>query len=635
VFAIKNYNFKLIIIISLIFFILLTSIYYYKTKESAISNASNKIDQLLLNYKAVRMNVSNNQKQEIYRLQNLNIIDSDYFNPSLLSSTYNAKQVNNFYNQFRKLNNKKPIIIKFASDNPRNPNNKATKKESQILKRFNDNEIKHYNEIIEKDGKLILYNAIPTRRTTQKCMRCHSTPDIAPKDLVKIYGDKNGFHEQSGEIRAILTTSYPLDDEMTEAFKNFIILTIITAMFFIILLTILYIFMRNVKLSNKKLDEKVYLRTKELEEDKEYINTIIESNNNAIIAINIKGIITVYNKKAQDMFGWTKDEMIGKSNILNIIPPKYQDKHSKALSLFFKTGKLKGILDKEIQLEAQRKNKEIFPIRISIGTKFNYLKTVVVANISDITLEKKQEFILDQQSKLVSMGEMIANIAHQWRQPLSVISTTATGMQMEKEYDMLTDEKFNEYCSTINVNTQYLSQTIEDFRNFIKDDMRLTKFNLKENIEQFLHIINSTIKKEDIEIILDMDNDIELNGYPNELIQCLINIINNAKDALNEHNVNHKYIFISTKKEKENIIIRIKDNGGGIKEDILARVFEPYFTTKHQSQGTGLGLNMTYNLITTGMKGKITVLNKVYNMDDNKYTGAEFKITLPIDVINK
>ena len=261
-----------------------------------------------------------------------------------------------------------------------------------------------------------------------------------------------------------------------------------------------------------------------------------------------------------------------------------------------------------------------------IGTIFKEKELEIHKNIE---MEKK----LFQSEKMAAMGEMIGNIAHQWRQPLSVISTGATGMKVQKEFGLLTDELFNNTCEVINNNAQYLSKTIDDFKNFIKGDRIKKVFSLTNSINSFLNLVNGTIKNNNIKIVLDLDNKIELNGYENELTQCFINIFNNAKDALKESTVSkdNGIIFISSSTKENNVIVKIKDNAGGISTKNLPRIFEPYFTTKHSMQGTGLGLHITYNLIVDGMEGKIEVKNINYEYQDEKYAGAEFIITLPVD----
>jgi signal transduction histidine kinase len=258
----------------------------------------------------------------------------------------------------------------------------------------------------------------------------------------------------------------------------------------------------------------------------------------------------------------------------------------------------------------------------SIIENENSLKQQIIEN-------QEKDKLLYEQAKLVSMGEMIGNIAHQWRQPLSVISTAATGMLLSKEHGILRDDFFEESCKSINQNAQYLSQTIDDFKNFIKGDRTKKVFNLNDNINSFLALVTGTIKDYNINIILNLEEDINIDGYENELTQCLINIFNNAKDALKEKNIENKHIFISTNTMNNKVIISIKDNAGGIPKDILPKIFEPYFTTKHKSKGTGLGLHMTYKLIVEGTNGTIEVDNIEFEYNNKEYAGVEFRIILP------
>ena len=246
-------------------------------------------------------------------------------------------------------------------------------------------------------------------------------------------------------------------------------------------------------------------------------------------------------------------------------------------------------------------------------------------------LDNKNKLLFEQ-AKLASMGEMIANIAHQWRQPLSVISMIASSFKLNKQLgieDDIDQERLLIDMEKIISNAQYLSRTIDDFRNFIRGNSKAEKFSLKNDTKIFLQLVDSTIKNNDIQVILNLEESADVKGYPNELIQCFINIFNNAKDALKELDIEERYLFITQKVTDKAVQIIFRDNAGGIKEDILPRIFEPYFTTKHQSQGTGIGLHMTYNLITQGMRGEIKASNKEFEFKGKKYKGAEFIISLP------
>jgi len=255
--------------------------------------------------------------------------------------------------------------------------------------------------------------------------------------------------------------------------------------------------------------------------------------------------------------------------------------------------------------------------------------------LSDHIFEShKKDKLLSEQGKLASMGEMIANIAHQWRQPLSVISTAATGMKMQKEFGCLPDDIFNNSCDAINNNAQYLSSTIDDFKNFIKGDSSTTTFDVTHTIKSFLHLVEGTIKTHNIDVILDLEKNLVVTGYENQMLQCLMNIFNNAKDAFELNKVKNKEFYIVLKKETSVYTLELKDNAGGIPKKILSKIFEPYFTTKHKSQGTGLGLHMTYNLITQGMNGKIVASNSNFkDTSGQDVNGAVFTITLPLEKI--
>ena len=244
-------------------------------------------------------------------------------------------------------------------------------------------------------------------------------------------------------------------------------------------------------------------------------------------------------------------------------------------------------------------------------------------------LEKKQN-ILYQQSKMASMGEMIGNIAHQWRQPLSTITTASTGILLEKEMGILQDQTLKDYLNKINKSAQYLSNTIDDFRNFFNPEKVKNYFYLANVFETALDLLSAQFSSQNIKIIKNIE-DIEINSYENELIQALINILNNARDELKEKELSNKLIFISTSKNKNEVIIKIKDNAGGIAKENINKIFEPYFTTKHKSQGTGIGLYMTEEIIVRHLKGTIKIRNDEFTYEDSSYIGAEFTIKIPLN----
>ncbi|NQY19969.1 MAG: transporter substrate-binding domain-containing protein, partial [Campylobacteraceae bacterium] len=288
----------------------------------------------------------------------------------------------------------------------------------------------------------------------------------------------------------------------------------------------------------------------------------------------------------------------------------------------------------------------IFYILISLINKNKKLqKEIVQKNIEQVSMNKdlrekvdkevnkniRKNKILAQQSKLASMGEMLANIAHQWRQPLNNINLLVHFLRDNYENKAFTKKDFSSYVHDIFLQISYMSKVIDDFGDFFKPNSQCELFDLKSVFNKTLRIMSSQFIKNDIEVIKDID-EIKLFTLENELVQVLINLINNAKYELLSSSIEKKLIFVSAKKDKDKIIIKISDNAGGINEDIINRVFEPYFTTKEENEGTGIGLYMSEEIIKKHMDGIIFVNNKEYVYEGINYIGATFTIILPINV---
>jgi len=250
---------------------------------------------------------------------------------------------------------------------------------------------------------------------------------------------------------------------------------------------------------------------------------------------------------------------------------------------------------------------------------------------SEINKNVIKDKMLIQQSKMAMMGEMIGNITHQFRQPLSAIGSTSSSMLVNMELGLeTTQEELKKKLTNISGFVDHLSGTITDFRNFFKEDKEVTSFNLSQSINKDLFIIESTLEANNIKIVKNFDFNIEVTTLKNELTQSILNILNNAKDAIIEYipNNDEKLIIIDIKKENEKIEISIKDNAGGIPDDILSKVFDENFTTKEDNDGTGIGLYMTKRMIKNNIKGKIIVSNLEFTYNNNTYKGAQFRIIL-------
>jgi len=242
---------------------------------------------------------------------------------------------------------------------------------------------------------------------------------------------------------------------------------------------------------------------------------------------------------------------------------------------------------------------------------------------------RKKDSMLAQQSKMAAMGEMIGNIAHQWRQPLSLISTASTSLKLKKELGLLKENEIAETSDVITNATKHLSKTIDDFRDFFKPNKEQTVCKTEDLWLRTHALIKDQYKNKSIKIITHIE-DLEVKVLLNELIQVVLNIINNARDELVKQDTKEKLIFVDIKKVGSKLQIKVKDNAGGIPDHIINRVFEPYFTTKHQSQGTGIGLYMSQEIIKKHMKGSLEVDNSTYVYNHRQYTGAVFTITIDL-----
>ncbi len=251
----------------------------------------------------------------------------------------------------------------------------------------------------------------------------------------------------------------------------------------------------------------------------------------------------------------------------------------------------------------------------------------------EVEKSRKKDEIMFRQSRLAAMGEMIGNIAHQWRQPLNALSLVIQSFQTKRMLGItLSDEFIDAQVEQGSLLTANMSRTIDDFRNFFNPNKKRVLFDIQENIKKNIELLSQYYKKYGIGINLVCKKDFSILGYSNEFSQVIINLFSNSKDALNDTNPIKKLIEVQIYKDARNGYIEVIDNGGGIKEEIIDRIFEPYFTTKHKSMGTGIGLYMSAQIIEQQMKGEIVAENcshffKNYKLEKNC---LKIKIKLPL-----
>lgn len=391
---------------------------------------------------------------------------------------------------------------------------------------------------------------------------------------------------------------------------------------------------RNIKENIEELEDEIKNKIEELQKSIDII-----SKNVIYSRTDTKGVITYASKAFCEISGYKQEELLGKAH--NII--RHMDMPKEAFRNMWNTIQLGKNWKGEVK--NLKKNKDFYWVMAYISPEYNsdgnligyaavrqditYKKALEELNKKleeKITLEieknREKDLQIFNSAKMASLGEMIENIAHQWRQPLSTISTMASGMLMAKEFGNLDDKTFTHFCKNIVENTLSLSETIDTFRDFIEEKKEFKKVLLQEKIKTTLSIESVTLNHHCITLIdnITYDQPIYINLIVGELSQVLINILNNAKDIFIKNKIIDPWIKIDLEYNEEKVIITIEDNGGGIPENILPNIFNPYFTTKHQSQGTGLGLYMSYKIIVENLKGSLYVKNSEF--------GAKFFIVL-------
>lgn len=368
--------------------------------------------------------------------------------------------------------------------------------------------------------------------------------------------------------------------------------------------------------------------------EKEKAIITLKSIGDAVITTDKSATITFINPIAEKILGYKNQELVGKNinKILNLIDVRTKKAINLNINKVLELGKIR-ILSENIGLI--NKHKEIYEIEDSIAPIKDKQGEILgaVFIFHDVTKQNEyrrrlneNEKVLIQQSKTTAMAEMLENMAHHWRQPLSLISTLATGVKIKKEMNDLNDDFLIDSLEKINQSSQNLSKIIDDFTLFLQPTLRKKEeFLLDDALKKAITILESNLKNKDIHIISNLQK-IELTSYENEWMQVFIALINNSIDILCSKK-GKKYIFIDIYKKQDEIIITFLDNGGGIPTDILNRIFEPYFTTKYKTQGKGISLYISHKIITNLIKAKIKVENENFSFTNEHYKGAKFTIT--------
>jgi len=366
------------------------------------------------------------------------------------------------------------------------------------------------------------------------------------------------------------------------------------------------------------LEKKVKEEIQKAKENEFFYNQIFTTANLGICLTNIEGRFVAVNPAYCHIYGYHESELIG-NHFTMVVPPEYRQTLTKLHDEF--------LIEKKTELtkewEVMRKDGE----HIHILATASLLENVVggpykITTVSDVTeaykareLQQRQEAMLIQQSKMAAMGEMIGAIAHQWRQPLNAINCTTLDIKLKQEMEILDDETLFSSLSDLENLAQEMSRTIEDFMNFFKKDKKTLLFSVHECFSYALKIFGAQFRSQQISVHVDIDKELKLDGILGELEQVFLNFLSNAKDAFAEAKTADKQIKIYSLIEPHSTKIIYEDNAGGIEENTIAKIFNPYFTTKQS--GTGIGLYMSSLILKNTFNAKIYAQN-IYNENQTR-----------------
>jgi len=354
--------------------------------------------------------------------------------------------------------------------------------------------------------------------------------------------------------------------------------------------------MKNKQMSetNKKLQITKLKLQQSVNEFEQLLNSTMEG-----IMIFENAVCKDINRQALNLFDNTnKDFYIGK-NILELVCDEYKE-------IIKDNSDLYGTA---IECKLIKPNGTTFTALIQHTNLLS--RGLVVTSFIDITEIKEKDKVIQEQNKMLALGEMMGNIAHHWRQPLNVISTSASGMRLEKEIGTLSDDSFNVYVDSIMDNTESLSETINIFSDFVKQKNESIVIVLEDIVDKIINMLSTSIHNNNIKIINNINNNdvTTLEIAIDDLSQIIINVVNNAIDVLTRNKIDDAWITFDIEKTEDKVILSIEDNGGGVPNDIKNRIFEPYFTTKHKSQGIGLSLNTCQKIMMEKLNGNINFKN--------------------------
>lgn len=370
----------------------------------------------------------------------------------------------------------------------------------------------------------------------------------------------------------------------------------------------------------------LYKANERLAQSEQKFRNLIENSSDWVWATDINGVYTYASPQVEKLLGYKPDEIVGKSCFELMETLEIDSIKEKFGEIVRQKGSINALLNVNIHKDGRKVYVETsaMPIITQEGNLVGY--NGIDRDVSDrVEKEKKlkiQEQMLISQSRQAAMGEMIGMIAHQWRQPITTIGMAINNIKIDIELGTINMDGLDASLDDISDLVQHLSKTIDDFRDFFRDDKQKELTTIDSAIEDTIHIIGKSIEGNNIELHVQLAAEAETMIFKREMMQALLNILKNAKDILLERAIKTPCINISSEQNEHEVLVTISDNAGGIPKAILPHIFEPYFTTKGPAAGTGLGLYMSDVIVREHHGGRIEA--------SNSKDGACFVVRIPV-----
>lgn len=426
-------------------------------------------------------------------------------------------------------------------------------------------------------------------------------------------------------------------------------------------------------LAQKRLNETF----SQLQESQERLNFHVDNSPMATIEWNSDFILTRWAGESEKIFGWTKAETVGKmlmdlnmiyeedmpivqstvkqlatgSSSYIVLSNRFYTKDRKLITcesynsvLTNAQGQIVSVLSQVLDISDRKQaedallektlllEQEILDRKSAqeeLALKHRQLEDLnrsleqrIDTSVAELRLKDQ---LMIKQSRQAEMGEMINNIAHQWKQPLNNLALTIQDMAYDYDAGLPNPEEIEAKINQCLDLIMFMSQTIEDFRSFFREDRQMTVYGIRQSISSAISLISASMKDNNIEIVVEPGDEVQVAGYPNEYSQVLLNLMGNAREVFIERSVAAPAIAVRVFGEEGRAVVTVSDNGGGISKEVIEKIFNPYFTTKELDKGTGIGLFMSKNIIEQHMGGSLTV--------ENIKGGAQFRIDIPMGTL--